>query len=261
MDFSALEQFPLRLPHTTITVSELLADFKQAGIDAYVCGGAVRDLVQGRPFNDVDLTVRLPIAELDQHLQQRFGAEAICFRNHRFGLLKLGNDTEQALDVTMFRSASSILPGQALGEVCYALGDSLLDDARNRDLSINCLYWQPQAGCVDPLGHGVDDVRQRRLNVAADPRKFAVDARISFRLLLFVGRGYQLSEAAHGYLHDHLARDLAMYDEPGLHGYLPMLLRDSRAAGEALSQLAASYLPQQAAARLARAIADHPGLA
>lgn len=248
-DFDLLAGFTLDIaPHATLSVGEFLADFARDGIEGYVCGGAVRDVLQGQPFNDVDFVFKLAIEELDTRLQRRFGADAVTFRSYSFGLVKLGAD--QAVDVTMLRSADSVGDATLFNKVHYALGDSLLDDARNRDLSINALYWSPAAGVVDPLGHAVDDVRNRLLRVVADPRKAAIDPRITFRLLAFMARGYTLSDSAADYLRTWFDRDVARYGKASLASYMPTLTRGNTAAARLICDSARAFGSDATCARL-----------
>jgi poly(A) polymerase len=241
-----------------MSVGQLLEALAADGIEAYVCGGAVRDVLAGQPFNDVDLVARLPIVALEQWFVSRFGEDCLRYRNHSFGLIKLGHGAE-LIDVTMFRSAASIKPGQTLAEVCYDLGEDLLADARNRDLSINCLYWNLDQGFVDPTGQGIEDLRARRLNVAAEPRKCAVDHRISFRLMAFVAREFSLSDEAAAYLRVNLPRDLAVYDDASLSDYLAVLLRGRRQHADTVLQTSHDFLGTADCKRLADAIGRSSG--
>ncbi|MBV1775441.1 hypothetical protein KSF73_06895 [Burkholderiaceae bacterium DAT-1] len=183
--FAPLAEFQLNLSASvSMTVAEFLTKCDQAGIHGYVCGGAVRDCVLGQPFNDVDFTFHHEISAIRDWMVETFGTP-IRFADLQFGLIKVGRDDASEFDITMWRSTESIGDAERLAGVHYQLTDSLLADARNRDLSMNCLFWHPDEGCVDPVGHGLEDAQARRIRIAADTRKQRVDYRLALRALLF----------------------------------------------------------------------------
>lgn len=211
----------------TCTVAGLLSGFAEHGLRAWVCGGAPRDAVQGHAFNDVDLVVQADLDAIRASLSNRFGERCIRATHERFGLLKIGCDDASGIDVTMLRSPDDIGDATALADVAYRPGHRLFDDARNRDLTVNCLYWSLQDGFVDPLGRALDDIRLRRIAIAADPRKCAIDPRLSFRIALFEARGYAQTSESWAYLQAKLALDIQRIAStpPGLRAYVADLVR------------------------------------
>ncbi|QYF94328.1 hypothetical protein KY495_03670 [Massilia sp. PAMC28688] len=252
---AVLGTFSLQLgANHVVTVAELFALFAHHGIDGYVCGGIVRDLLVGDPYNDIDFTFHAHIDDLRKILCKHYGPDIIQFYNRDFGLLKLGTDPDRLIDITMYRSADSIGASTSLEDVRYGLGASLLEDARNRDLSINCMYWNDRSGLHDPLGHAMDDIAARRIRVAADPRKARIDPRISMRSLLFQTRQYVLSPCTHDYLLTHLDANILCYPQDKFSDYVHALVRGRRESAHALYHAACGFLPAGTAReQLARA--------
>lgn len=208
------------------TVGRLLGAFEAAGFPAYVCGGAVRDLLAGAMPNDVDVAVAAPFDAMRRVLVQALGAEALSAELPAFGVVKIGRGGD-AIDVAMLRTPDDIGPATTLQEVMYTRVGALADDARNRDLTVNCAYWHRSAGLVDPLGTALPDIARRAFDMAADPRKAAIDPRLSLRALLFEARGYAMGARAQAHVRARLAHDVAGYGA-GLGAYVATLVRGCR---------------------------------
>lgn len=235
-------------PGVGLDVVAMLGVFQQNGHASHVCGGAVRDTLAGQPFNDVDFVVEADFATIREIVHAEFGVCCERSSNRNFGLLKIGRDAGSEIDITMLRSPDDVGDAQRLEDVVYAPRTSLRDDARNRDLTINCVYWNALEGFVDPLGRGIEDIASRRFEVAADPRKSRIDPRLSVRILLFAARGYAMGESATEYLLGNLDRDLLRYE--ALDQYVALVVRGSRILAQELRVVGHAYL-RDAAARAA----------
>ena len=126
-----------------------------AGVAAYLVGGAVRDLLLGRPRADIDVAVEGQV----EALAERLGGEA---RTHeRFDTASVRVDGLE-VDLAATRSETYAHPG-ALPEVRPA---SLADDLSRRDFTINAMAV-PLAGdpeLIDPHG-GLEDLGRGELRV------------------------------------------------------------------------------------------------
>jgi tRNA nucleotidyltransferase (CCA-adding enzyme) len=147
------------------------------GLPAYLVGGAVRDLLLGRPRADIDVAVEGDPAEL----ARRLGGEV---RSHdRFATAAVRVD---GLEVDLARTRSETYPRPgALPEVRPA---SLEEDLARRDFTVNALAL-PLAGepvVIDPH-RGLDDLRAGELRVlhagsfADDPTRALRAARYAAR--------------------------------------------------------------------------------
>jgi tRNA nucleotidyltransferase (CCA-adding enzyme) len=110
----------------------------QSGLPLYLVGGAVRDLVLGRPLTDVDLTVEGDAIALARSLASKHGGGVTAhlrFRTANWFLpkhLQTGHDT---LDLVSARSETYKQPA-ALPTVKPG---SMEDDLRRRDFTINAM--------------------------------------------------------------------------------------------------------------------------
>ena len=121
---------------------KICEQIRDAGGQPYIVGGFVRDLIVGRPSNDVDiLVVGLEKEELEVALPQGkwVGAD--------FPVM-LVDGTE----VAMARIERKIAQGYN-GFACEVKDVSLEDDLRRRDLTMNAMAMDPFSGeIIDPFG-------------------------------------------------------------------------------------------------------------
>jgi tRNA nucleotidyltransferase (CCA-adding enzyme) len=160
-------------------VRNALVTLRAAGEEAYLVGGAVRDLLVGRPVRDFDLATGASAERL-----------TACFPGATphgpFGTISLADD----LELTRFRADGPYHDGRHPSTVRF--GVSLGDDLARRDFTINAIAFgygrKGDAAIVDPA-KGRADLAARRLRTVGDPsERFAEDA---LRIL----RGYRLAAA------------------------------------------------------------------
>ena len=134
-------------------VRTILTGLKGAGFEAYVVGGAVRDMVMGREPADWDAATSASASEVGSlfpHLKQ------FSLRHGTVTLVHEGRHYE----VSAFRGASPTIE----------------DDLAHRDFTINAMAWDPEDGrCIDPWG-GSTDVERRLIRTVGTPEdRFAED--------------------------------------------------------------------------------------
>jgi putative nucleotidyltransferase with HDIG domain len=161
-------------------VRRLLGDLWRAGHAAYVVGGALRDVLAGRPGADWDLaTSALPEATAalfdDAVYENRFGTVAV----------RLGPETYQ---VTTFRSDHDYADFRRPHRVEF--GSSIEADLARRDFTMNALAWgaagiAANPGLVDPYD-GRSDVAAHVIRAVGEPRRrFEEDALRIVRAIRF----------------------------------------------------------------------------
>jgi tRNA nucleotidyltransferase (CCA-adding enzyme) len=151
---------------------------REATEPVYLVGGAVRDLLLGRPRADVDLVVEGDAAALAARLGGA-GAE-----HERFGTVKVELDGHE-LDIATARSETYPHPG-ALPVVVPA--QSVEEDLDRRDFTVNAMAL-PLAGelrLVDPRG-GRGDLERGVLRVL-HPRSFEDDPTRAIRAARYASR-------------------------------------------------------------------------
>lgn len=146
--------------------ARILLDAIAAGPDTAFVGGWVRDTLIGRASGDVDVATAEPEGLRDAMLAA--GAKrAVCLDAER-GTWRV------------------VLPGGLFVDVCAWKGETLDEDLRARDLSLNAIAWIPGRGLVDPLG-GADDLQRGRL-VLASPTALSDDPLRALRVVRFAVR-------------------------------------------------------------------------
>lgn len=153
---------PLR--SATLAIARRL---RASGRQAWLVGGAVRDMALGKLPKDIDLaTDALPdeVEALFEHtaaVGKAFGTIIVVVE---------GVETQ----VTTFRSELGHHDARRPSEVSFSA--DLRDDAARRDFTCNALYLDPLEDVLaDPFG-GLEDLRARRLRTVGDPRqRFAED--------------------------------------------------------------------------------------
>jgi tRNA nucleotidyltransferase (CCA-adding enzyme) len=163
----------LTFPEIPATVVHVLRTLRDAGHEAVLVGGAVRDQLLGLPHGtwDWDAATSAPperVAELFEHStwQNRFGTVTVR------GM--------PPVEVTSYRAEGGYRDARRPDEVRF--GVSLEEDLARRDFTINAVAWLPTdldaltGRLVDHAG-GIDDIRRRVLRTVGDPRdRFGEDA-------------------------------------------------------------------------------------
>jgi tRNA nucleotidyltransferase (CCA-adding enzyme) len=144
----------------------------------YLVGGAVRDLLMGRPRTDVDLVVEGDAAALAERLG------GVSAEHQRFGTVEAEVDGHE-FDVASARTESYPQPG-ALPVVSQA--QSIEQDLARRDFAVNAMAipLQGETRLIDPHG-GRADLEQGLLRVLHE-RSFVDDPTRAIRAARYASR-------------------------------------------------------------------------
>lgn len=146
---------------TDPALHRVLAALTAGGAQALVVGGAVRNALLGEPVADIDIATSAPP---DETLRL---AEAAGLRTVPTGI-EHGTVTVvvdgRGYEVTSFRRDVETDGRRAV----VAFSDSIDEDARRRDFTINALYATAEGEVLDPVG-GLSDLAARRLRFVGEP--------------------------------------------------------------------------------------------
>ncbi|HEX2194007.1 MAG TPA: CCA tRNA nucleotidyltransferase [Candidatus Limnocylindria bacterium] len=170
------------------SVRRVLRTLRDAGHEAALVGGCVRDVVRGETSTDWDVATSGPpeaVAALfpGSSWENRFGTVTVT----------AADGGGPAVEATTYRVEGPYLDGRRPAEVRW--GTSLHGDLSRRDFTINAMAWVPSdpatmdAGTlVDPF-HGADDLRAGVLRAVGDAdERFAEDALRLVRAVRFAVR-------------------------------------------------------------------------
>lgn len=165
-------------------VQHVLAVFRAAGFEAYVVGGAVRDLLMDRTPHDYDVTTSARPDDI-RALAEKEGWHTVEIQSERFGIVVLVVDG-MTIETATFRGERYGADSHRPAEVWYA--DTLREDVLRRDFTVNALAMDADGTIYDYTG-GQKDIRKKRLVTVGDPhRRFAEDALRLFRACRFAGQ-------------------------------------------------------------------------
>ena len=155
---------------------QLVSDtLENAGFEAYLVGGCVRDLLIGKTPKDWDLTTNAT----PQEIQALFGEDE-TFCNNDFGTVGVKNDDTEderlkVIEVTPYRSEGTYSDARRPDEVTF--GVSLEEDLKRRDFTVNAIAYRLKEEKTVDLFDGTGDIAKKRLKTVGDAdERFAEDA-------------------------------------------------------------------------------------
>jgi poly(A) polymerase len=162
------------------------------GFIAYLCGGAVRDLMLGREPKDFDIVTDARPGQI----KKRFANVYVIGR--RFRLAHVHFPGGKVIEVATFRRTpeageEDIPMAEAGREILYG---TPREDAFRRDVTINALYYDAMTASVIDYVGGLEDMRKRRVRVIGEPAaRFVEDPVRLWRVLRYAARlGFDVHE-------------------------------------------------------------------
>ncbi len=161
------------------------ARLREAGHEAFLVGGCVRDRLLGRPVHDRDLAT-----DATPHELRKLFPDALEVGAH-FGVVLVRRDGEE-VQVATYRSEASYRDGRHPDQVRFE--KDVRADLRRRDFTINALLEDPFTGeVIDHVG-GKADLEARLIRAIGEPReRFAEDHLRMLRAVRFAAElGFQI---------------------------------------------------------------------
>lgn len=132
------------------------------GFTAYFAGGAVRDMLLGKPSCDIDIATSATPEQILEIFPNRYEIGAA------FGIINVLYE-EECFEVATFREERGYSDGRHPGEVRYTTDPTL--DALRRDFTINSMFYDPANGEILDFTGGKRDLERGVLRCVGDPDK------------------------------------------------------------------------------------------
>ncbi len=161
--------------------------FEQAGFEAYLVGGAVRDMLMNKPASDWDVATNATPQQVMSIFRKviptgiEHGTVTVIFQGEH-------------IEVTTFRTEADYSDGRHPDSVEYAA--TIEEDLSRRDFTMNAIAVNLRDGSVvDPFG-GKDDIKKKLIRCVGEPlERFSEDGLRPVRALRFAAQlGFQIED-------------------------------------------------------------------
>jgi tRNA nucleotidyltransferase (CCA-adding enzyme) len=165
------------VPDEVIAVSKTLAE---AGFEAYLVGGCVRDMLLGREPKDWDITTDAKPEEM-----LKLFPDSVYENN--FGTVGVKTESEdprvKVIEVTTYRIEGKYTDARHPDEIKFAT--NIEDDLARRDFTVNALAMNLKGDVIDPYGGRTDLEAKIIRTVGAAEERFTEDALRLMRAVRF----------------------------------------------------------------------------
>lgn len=164
----------------------IIEKIQAAGFDAYAVGGCVRDSILGREPDDWDITTSAAPNQVKSLFKRTIDTGI------QHGTVTVMLDKE-GFEVTTYRIDGEYVDARHPKEVQFT--DTLTEDLRRRDFTINAMAYNDVRGLVDVFG-GLEDLEKGIVRCVGNPtERFSEDALRMMRAVRFSAQlGYGIEE-------------------------------------------------------------------
>lgn len=162
-------------------VQKLLNILNENDYQAYVVGGAIRDCILNRSVHDWDIcTSATPIEML-----KVFKDKKVIKTGLKHGTITVV-ENNLPFEVTTFRIDGTYSDNRRPDSVEFT--DSLIEDLKRRDFTINAIAYNPKTGLIDPF-NGMEDIEYKKIDcVGSAKERFEEDALRILRAIRFASQ-------------------------------------------------------------------------
>ncbi len=148
-----------------INVSRVTNRLKEAGFEAYLVGGCVRDMFMGRTPKDWDVTTNAKPEEIiplfpKTFYENEYGTVAIVNED-------VSDETLKTIEITPYRLESGYADHRRPDNVKFS--QNILDDLKRRDFTINAIAYDTETGEVIDAFGGMQDLVNKKIRAVGNP--------------------------------------------------------------------------------------------
>ena len=175
-------------PKVPKTIEYIINKLLEAGFQAGLVGGSLRNMLLNIPVKDYDLATSASTKEI----KALFYQEKILDHGLKYGTLTLLIDGE-SIEVTTFRKETGYLDHRHPDQVEFI--SDLKTDLSRRDFTINSLFYNQNTGLTDYF-NGLADLRNKMIRcVGNSEERFEEDPLRILRALRFASQlGFEIEE-------------------------------------------------------------------
>lgn len=186
---------------------EVVQSLQDAGFQAYLVGGCVRDLLLEKKPKDFDVSTNATPEEI----KRTFGRNArIIGRRFKLVHVRFGYEV---IEVATFRASASDRDVVGRNEMSEGDQGQLLrdnvfgtieEDVVRRDFRANALYYDPISGEILDFMGGMDDIKAKKLISIGEPeQRFTEDPVRMLRVIRFAAKlGFEMEPEARTMIED-----------------------------------------------------------
>lgn len=143
-----------------LKAKEICQKIQNAGFEAYIVGGCVRDKLMNIEPKDYDIATNATPTEIRSLFDRTldvgvaFGIIVVIFKNEQF-------------EIATFRTDSEYTDGRRPTSVKFS---SIEEDVLRRDFTINAMFINPTTDKIIDLVGGVDDLKNKIVKCVGDPK-------------------------------------------------------------------------------------------
>ena len=169
------------------TLKKMYEFFEHSGFEAYLVGGAVRDMLMNKPASDWDVATNATPQEVTAIFKKviptgiEHGTVTVIFMGEH-------------IEVTTFRTETDYSDGRHPDCVAYAA--TIEEDLSRRDFTMNAIAANLKNGeLIDPFG-GMNDINNRLIRAVGNPlERFSEDGLRPVRAVRFASQlGFEIEE-------------------------------------------------------------------
>ncbi len=160
---------------------ELINILHSNGYEAFLCGGAVRDSILGRPIHDYDITT----SATPDEMMEVFKDKRIIETGLQHGTITILIDGE-GYECTTYRIDGNYSDSRRPDSVTFTR--NLKEDLKRRDFTINAMAYNDEIGLIDPF-NGMEDIKYHKIRcVGRAEDRFSEDALRILRAIRFASQ-------------------------------------------------------------------------
>ena len=161
--------------------NEIIHTLQNNGYEAFLCGGAVRDSILGRPIHDYDITT----SATPDEMMEVFKDKRIIETGLQHGTITIVIDGE-GYECTTYRIDGDYSDSRRPDSVTFT--QNLKEDLKRRDFTINAMAYNDEVGLVDPF-NGMEDIKYHKIRcVGRAEDRFSEDALRILRAIRFASQ-------------------------------------------------------------------------